>query len=130
MERINTEQIIREIEEEVRDFPTSRVKFSDLPTGNEPVDLLPYQPKAVNNAFRTMRKHANVVWYRSLRPGFRGVIEKVVRKMVTFLIAPISEEQSRFNYSTENTIERLYALVLEQQKRIEELESKLEDTSL
>ena len=127
METINTKQIIEAVMEEVKDFPRAAVKFADIPAGNDEIELLSYNVESMLSSLQTLRSASNIPWYRSVGGGFTGFMKKVIRKCVTFIVAPIAEEQATYNACMERTIEQLYSLVLIQQKRIDALEGKNED---
>lgn len=68
----------------------------------------------------------NVEWYRDLEGSAIAVfVKKVVRKLSGFLVAPITEDQNRFNNNMIEVANQLYLRIEEQEKYIEELKRAL-----
>lgn len=105
------------------------------------------QQKALIDSFpmEVARNAANNAWqlhyYRdiySCRPGIGKLIvfaKRVVRKVLKFLIEPITEEQTRFNSATVNTLNAmrnndvvLEAYILQLQNALQQSQSALEQT--
>ena len=124
MKQINTKEIIEEVKAEVQNFPEPEVLFSDIPAGNAPLKLIPYDAKMMEYMLQNLHSSSNIPLYRNVGGGATGAVKRCIRKMVTFIVGPIAEDQGRYNACLERTIQQLYSLVLQQQKRIEELEGK------
>lgn len=55
-----------------------------------------------------------------------NVVKKVIRKSVTFMLKPMSEQQSRYNESVTMLTNEMYFQLLNSQKQIIELKEKIE----
>ena len=87
MRQVNVEEIMEEIKDEIKEkgYTDDMLSFSDIPLAN--VDLA-----------GQMKDAAFIAWRRPVSQGVKGIIKRIIRKCVGFVIAPVTEDQTRFNY--------------------------------
>ena len=123
-EKVNIEQIMAEIKEEIarkgisldiQDFSAA----SEKPVMEiEPFDMNDFQQNvlAVERSYQ-VECYAPIVGNPLIK-----LVKRVVRKMVNFIISPLVEDQNAFNQAAAKTIFSLRSYVHELEKRIGELE--------
>ena len=112
--------------------PFEAVEKSDAPDETKRVS---FDPAALDRAFSGMDKGASVLYYRPLSGGsVRTFFRKVIRKLLFFLLEPMSQDASAFNIASVRAAEQLCAFAREQAeeneknlRRIEALEKRIEE---
>ncbi len=127
MERINTEEILQEIKAEVANQPEPRITFEQIATQDAPIHLHTYDSRSLTWTLWALNGPAKYPLHRNIGSGFMGFLRKVVRKCVGFLLVPMLEDQAVTNARLDRVEEQLYSLVLDQQKRIDELEAEIKE---
>ena len=110
--------------------PFEAVAARDVP---DEIPRVPFDPAALDRAFSGMDKGASVLYYRPLSGGgARTFFRKVIRKLLFFLLEPMSQDASAFNIASVRAVEQLSAFAREQaeenaknRRRIEELEHRI-----
>ena len=121
METINVEKIMEEIREEIKEkgYTNEMLSFRDV----QGIDMTieEYNEIEYALALHNMGVYAYVPWYRDLPcGGVKKVIKKVIRKLCSFLIAPISDQQSDFNMQATKGFAQIAGY-------IEEVENQFDD---
>ncbi len=116
--------------------PFEAIAVRELP---DETKRTPFDPEALDRAFLGMDEGASVLYYRPLSGGgARTFFRKVIRKLLFFLLEPMSQDASAFNIASVRAVEQLTAFAREQveenaknlrriealEKRIDELEKK------
>ena len=127
MEQINTQQILEEIRQEVANHPDPKITFEEIATQDAPIHLHTYDSRSLTWTLWALNGPAKYPLHRNIGSGFMGFLHKVVRKCVGFLLVPMLEDQAVTNARLERVEEQLYSLVLQQQRRIDELEAEIKE---
>lgn len=134
MKTINVEKIMEEIREEIKEkgYTSDMLSFRDIETCDVKYDE--FAQSEYDSAVHNMGVYSYVPWYRDLSQSkMKRIIQKVIRKFSAFLIAPISDQQSDFNYEATRAfkqiagyIEQTETLLESQKKTVELLEERIE----
>lgn len=116
MQQINVEEIIEEIRKEIEEkgYKDDMLSFQEVPVYDE------YCSDSLDGLLNQMRESFYIEWKRPVAPGIKGLLQKTVRKFSGFLIAPVTGEQSNYNYFALKLSEKMYLEMEEQKKEIEE----------
>lgn len=134
MDTINVEKIMEEIREEIQEkgYTNDMLSFRDV-QGMD-VEIEEYNEIEYALILHNLGVYAYVPWYRDL-PGktVKRVLKKVIRKLCSFIIAPISEQQSAFNAQATRGFGQIGGYIEETDHRFDEckktiklLEQKIE----
>ncbi len=132
MEQINIEDIMKEIRADIaaKGYADNEIPFGDiacLAGGTE----LPFDMKDYMDELKEMDESRTILAYRdirSTRKGLGGLItfcKKVIRKIVSFYVEPLVDDQNRFNELTTITMAQTVRRFNDDDARIEELEKKI-----
>lgn len=134
METINVEKIMQEIREDIKNkgYTDDMLSFCDIQIQETMAEE--YNQSEYRSALHNMGVYSYVPWYRDLsKSKIKRVVQKVVRKVSAFLIAPISEQQSDFNYEATKAFGQIAGYIEQSEnqmeankKMIELLEEKIE----
>lgn len=127
---------VAKIMQEVRD---------DIARKGYRIDMLEFSEISPSNSLALMGSHAvfdrvyldekigllasekDLAWYRPVEGNaLVRFVKKVMRKITSFYIAPIAEDASRFNADAADALSQLAAYIDLQDKRVEELQMRLE----
>lgn len=110
MYQINMDKILEQINEEIKkkQFEGDMISFEDIPLIS---DL---------DAIEQMHNSFYIDWRRPVSLGIKGIIKKMIRKCVGFFVAPIAEDQTKFNWETLMAIEQIFELLDKQQMQLEQ----------
>lgn len=131
---INIEQIMEEIRNDIKakGYTNDMLSFQDV---EEPMqEACSYSKEAYKEIVGDINRNSYVPWYRELgQGGIRGIIKRYIRKMVTFLVAPMADEQNLFNEEVAQAFSQLTGYIEKQEELVEiykenilELEKKIE----
>lgn len=127
MQEINVEEIMEEIREDIKNkgYTSDMLSFKDVAVPNE--EGYTYNYDELCRLVYQMNQCCSVPWAREL-PGNVIVvfIKKVIRVLVTFLIAPMSDEQNAFNGNATRVINQLMGYIDVQNNKIESMEKNIE----
>lgn len=127
MQEINVEEIMKEIREDIKNkgYTADMLSFNDVAVPNE--EGYTYNYDELCRLVYQVNQCCSVSWAREL-PGNPIVvfIKKVIRLLVTFLIAPMSDEQNAFNGNTTRVINQLMGYIDAQNNKIESMEKNIE----
>lgn len=127
MSEINVEKIMEEIREDIKrkGYTEDMLSFKDIkmPVASVVTDFN-------IDEFRDMVSQAQVTKVVSWRAnniggGIKGLIKKVIRKMVGFVVAPLADSQNVFNQNAANIFLQLVGYVESQNKLIEQYEERI-----
>lgn len=126
MQEINVENIMQEIREDIKrkGYTSDMLSFQEVAI---PINEgYPYDYEELKKLVCQMDQQCYVAWAREL-PGNPIVIfiKKVIRILVAFLIAPISDEQNAFNGSATRVVHQLMGYIHEQNCTIIKMESEI-----
>jgi methyl-accepting chemotaxis protein len=115
---IDVEKIMEEIRAEIKEkgYTSDMLSFQDVQ--HTVVEEYSYNEAEYLELVRRLNTDAYVPWYRDL--GVNGVkrfVKKVIRRMISFVVAPMSEEQNRFNSEVCQAVNQLQGYI-EQQKHV------------
>ncbi len=68
-----------------------------------------------------------VHFYKDTPGTIAGFFQRIVRRMVRFLVLPMAEEQTAFNERSVETKEMMFRIVREQQKEIDALKQQVKE---
>lgn len=107
MQQINVQEIMEQIKAEIKEkgYTEDMLSFHDIPLAN--IKLA-----------EQMREAAYIAWRRPVPGGVKGFVKRIIRKCIGFVVAPITEDQTDFNYLTAAMAEELYTIIEEQQKEL------------
>ena len=128
MKEINVEEIMAEIRQEIKDkgYTADMLSFKDVTT---PVDDAGHfsleefrNTVGVISASRYVPGRTN----ENIGNGVKGLIKKVIRKLVWFNIAPISDGQNMYNEQVATALLQILNYIEEQNRQMEEYKEKLD----
>ena len=126
MDRINVEEIMNEIREDIRQkgYTSDMLSFKDIEC---PIAYdYQYDNKEFLSILAGINANNNVAWYRDLHQGgIKGRIKKVIRKLIAFIIAPMSDEQNLFNVQVTQGFNQLCGYIEAQTAEIELYKKKV-----
>lgn len=113
MQQINVEEIMEQIREDIKKkgYTADMLSFDDIPLHNEP-DL---------DTIERMSGTFFLEWRRPVPSGIIGFIKRVIRKCVGFIIAPITDDQTKYNRDVLSAFQELFLLIENQQVELEEM---------
>lgn len=124
---INVEEIMKEIRKEIAEkgYTSDMLSFEDV-SGITAVEV-GYDDNEYRTIVEALNRCAHVPWYRDLgQGGIRGFIKKVIRKLNTFLIAPMSDEQNVFNARTVQAVNQITVFMDKQNECLEAYKKEIE----
>lgn len=134
LQQIDIEKIMDEIRADIKEkgYTADMLDFQDV---SIPERGFSYNESEFENLVNAINATCSVPWYRDLgNGGIKVFVKKVIRKIMTFLIAPIAEDQMKFNVNVANTVNQLAGYVKYQndiiddyKNRIIELEKKVKE---
>ncbi len=95
MQEVNVEKIMEEIRAGIK-----AKGYRKNTTQEQQADL--------SGLMMQMRHAAFIPWRRPLPAGIRGAVKRVIQKCTGFLIAPVTEDQTRYNQMTVEALEQMY----------------------
>lgn len=108
MERVNVEEIMEEIRAEIK-----KKGLTD--------DMLSFNQASPDTySFGKMKEKAFIAWHRPVSRGIKGIIKKIFRKCLAFLVAPMAEDQTRFNYEVVSALDEANTKLEKLQKELKE----------
>ncbi len=129
MQKINVEEIMEQIRSEIEEkgYKEDMLSFEDLP-----LEKACCNKNSLNSHIDGMRSTFYVEWKRVVNSGAKGIVKRVIRKFIGFLIAPIVEDQTQYNRNVLSAFEEVDFILetqkkelLIQQKVIHELEKRI-----
>lgn len=124
---INVEKIMEEIRADIKEkgYTEDMLSFQDVKkvqaTGFQ------YNEQECINLVNCVNRDAFIPWYRDLgQGGVKGFFKKVIRKMLVFLIAPMSDEQNRFNSDVTQTLNQFMGYIDMQNNQIEKYKKDIQ----
>jgi|GEM_PF-2008866 len=126
MTKINIEEIMEEIRQEIRDKGISGdlLDFSDPSLGGFTVPL--FNPQEMLMDLQAVHGNYYVDPVRPLGDGLKGKIKKALRKSVLFYIKPMVEDQNLYNINVLDTLKQMYAYVCAQETYKKRMDRMLE----
>ena len=103
MDSINVEQIMQEIRAQIKEkgLNTEIMPFEDIPFPENRVDAF----DKLEKENKQLRAESNVPYYYEMPKGIKTFIKKVIRKAVHGVVAPILDNQNRFNADVVDNLE-------------------------
>ena len=132
MENIDIEKIMEEIRQEIKEkgYKESDLSFSDIPITDQADIEESYNEQVLLENIRGANQSTRVDFYKPIDGGIKGLIKKIIRKMVKPIILHLCQEQEIFNAYTVRTINQLYSYNKQLEKRIEDLEKIIEKNKI
>lgn len=142
MEVINVEKIMDEIRKDIqeRGYANDMLSFEDVK--NSDIGGCCFNRNEYHDIITRLNHCYFVPWYREIgQTGVKAIVKKTIRKIVTFLIAPMSDEQNRFNADVTKAFNQQLGYIEEQddilkknradiqllEEKIENLQKEMED---
>lgn len=123
---MNTEKIMQEIREDIRanNYIDDTVSFDHM---NHLSNLqLCSNDEEYLTALERLSQNWNVNWCHDFpRKGVKGMLKKVIRHTVAFLIVPMADEQNLFNADVAKAIIQMASTEEKYERRIQILENQL-----
>lgn len=130
MQKINTEEIMKQIRAEIKEkgFDSSMLSFEDIPYAEEVSHADGnFQIQSLKQSTEYLNIRNQIDPYKPIEGNPLVIfIKKVIRKLLKFYILPIMTEQNALNLHTANAIQQMNNYIQEQTDRINELESRQE----
>ncbi len=127
MGTINVEKIMEEIREDIKSkgYTNDMLSFDDVQAPS--VIKEEYDQDQLVSALHNMSVYAYVPWYRDLsKSRIKRFIQKLIRKFVAFLIAPVTDQQSDFNKETLRGVGQLAGYIEQSENQLEDLAKAIE----
>lgn len=133
MEKVNVEQIMKEIREEIveKGYKQSDLSFEDVnvPDYQSTNDGMTgkYDANKLNDSLLT----ANVTWrvdyYKPITDtGIKGFLKKLIRKLIKPIMYRICQNQEQYNASVVQTLNELNKCIKIQQEKIDALQEYID----
>ena len=114
MESIDIEDIMKSIRSE-------KVK-------QESTDGSDFEKKNPDEGIARLRREHYVAWYHDIQGNpIARAVKKIVRKLTYFMIAPVVEEQNRFNLHNTDTLQQMSDCIKASQEEIKQLKQKVNE---
>lgn len=134
---IDVEKIMEDIRADIKakGYTADMLSFNDVKKVEETCETFNYQE--LKFQVSEMNYHCAIPWYRDLFGNkIKIFIKKLIRKSISFVVAPIAEEQTRFNAETAKAMNQMVAYIeyLDEkleiyENQIQTLEMKLQQTN-
>lgn len=123
MNSINIEEIMREIRNEIseKSYTEDNIDFEDII--NKSSNECLYNELEWNENLYMMNRTNEIAYYKELPKGIKSFIKRIIRKMATFLMLPIVEQQSSYNAYTVRCMNQL-DLFTKEMHNINELQER------
>lgn len=133
MQEINIEQIMEEIRNEIREkgYQENALSFEDIPIENAnksvPVEKLAVSDlNAINELLQTVNQRVRVDFYKPITDGgIKGLVKRVIRKMMKPLLFPLCVEQEAYNVGNIQLWVAMCQYMQKQEQKINQLETEL-----
>lgn len=135
MDKINVEEIMSEIRKEIKDkgYTPEMLSFQDVNAsyiGEHTFDMETYTSAVANTNANTIIKW----WDMNLGNGIKGVVKKIIRKMVFFVLVKIVDAQNYYNEQNATAMTQVLGYIEAQENKnkmyemkIKKLESKIRE---
>lgn len=124
MVKIDVEKIMQEIRDEIKEkgFKSEQLDFDAISKNGF------YDESGFKEAKENINRFWNLEIYSPVAgKGLKRFIKRLIRKIIRPVFIQQLDIQQKFNSNTTHAINELYALIMEQQAYIENLEKKLKD---
>ncbi len=136
IEKVDIEAIMNEIREKIKErgYTDEMLQFQDVVVDGE-ASMDVFKPQVFKRAVEQTNARTHIDYFEiPLGGGVGKFIKKCIRKLVSFLVAPIVAEINMYNVSATQSINQLYAFTNQQEeelkkrdKEIAELKKKIEE---
>ena len=133
MVKIDIEEIMQEIRDNIekRGYSDEILSFQDASSEITGVDdREPFRMADLNNYVYEANCNCDVPYYAPItESSVKKLIKKVMRKLMSFQIVPMSVQQNAFNVAVARSLASVQKYIMENggEKRIEELEAQLSE---
>lgn len=128
---IDVEKIMEEIREDIREkgYTYDMLSFNDVKKVEGTIETFDYEE--LKRWVGEMNHHCTIPWYRDLcGNGFIRLIKKIIRKLIAFVVAPISEEQTQYNSEAVRAMNQLVAYIEHQNDKMELYEKQIRNLEM
>lgn len=127
MQEINVEKIMEEIRQEIKEkgYTEDMLSFYEIPVSSDVPVSNTEDGNTFSGALNQLRGASYIVWKRPLPDGVKGLVKKIIRKCICFVVGPITDDQNVYNGLNITLIEQLCNTINEQKEKIEELEKRI-----
>ena len=126
MKAINVEEIMAEIRQDIIDkgYTPEMLSFRDVNASY--IGAVDFNPDEFRYMVGALEATKYVPWKQeNIGTGVKGFIKKVVRKLVGFVVAPMSDGQNLYNQQVASAFAQLLGYIESQNRLIEEYEDVL-----
>lgn len=124
---IDVEKIMESIRAEIKEkgYTPDMLSFNDVKKVEGEYETFNYQE--LRFQVTEMNHHCVIPWYRDLYGNkIKQLFKKIIRKLISFIIAPMSEEQTRYNVETVRAMNQMVAYIEQQNEKIELYEKQIQ----
>ena len=128
MKEINVKEIIKEIQDDIaaKGYKEEDLHWEDMQEGVDYYfQLPPYDEEDLNDALNYVHNNAEVSWVHPIAGGIKGFIQKVIRRLIKFIVMPIVADQNSFNNMSAAATELLASKVDYQANKLNDYEKKI-----
>lgn len=128
MEKINIEEIMQEIREEIKEkgYTKDELSFLDVPIKKNDVDQ--FNASLLESAMQDISNNKMVDYYAPIEgKSLKAIAKKIVRKLIKPIVYPMCEKQKVYNASVDIAINQLYLYMQDQKEKISLLETMLNE---
>lgn len=130
---IDIEQIMADIRQEIKDngYTDDMLSFDDIIVDSAGLTVEKFDQNGFTDGLDTMNATWSILGYRDLGPtaGIKSkitvFIKKVIRKLTTFYVQPIVEDQSRYNANVTRSMNYLNCYIQEKEQENKELKEQI-----
>lgn len=133
MENINVEEIMKEIRKEIQEkkYREEELKFADLEADEKLGEVSFFQMDELQMQFDELASHCNNPVYFPL-PGnpVKVFVQRIIRRLLLFVIFPAFQFQNHFNKGTVNCLNQIELYIRESsglKKQVADQQKQLED---
>lgn len=122
---IDIEKIMDEIRTEIKEkgFTTNDLDFEAIPLNAEIGS-----DNELKEILELLKKNEEINYYQNLDGNkIKVFIKKIIRKLIKPIVKDLCMAQTRFNVTARDSLEHMYLCIIDQEKRIRELEKKVEE---
>ena len=123
---IDVQQIMADIKNEIKEkgYTSDMLSFKDINGGR--LASCEFSLEEFKNIIVSMEDTKIIPWQQNnLGHGLKGFIKKIIRKLVGFVIAPVSDGQNEYNQYVTSAFYQMLGFIEKQDEMIEQHESRI-----
>lgn len=128
--QIDVQKIMEQIREEIKEkgYKESDLSFSDIEI-KEKCEILTnrFDENEYINCLNQANSYASSVFYSiNVGNGLKGLIKRVIRRLISPIMVPVCERQEIYNASSVRTLNQMNLYMTELEKRVIDLEKEVD----